>query len=252
MVADRWFRLQNIEDGISLITEIHVARWLRCNIWHIRGRNHDLLIDSGMGLGSLKQEIVQLAERPVKCISTHCHFDHMGGAHEFECRLGHRLERSVYTEPTRYNTSMESFVRAETFEALPYAGFRHEEYVVRPAPLTGYLDEGDVVDLGDRVFQVLHLPGHSPGSIALWENRSGILFSGDAIYDGDLYDSAYHSDTGDYRDSLSRLRELPVKRIHAGHYESFDFARMTEIIDQYLAGGDSIGDVDGWIRSHLD
>lgn len=251
MVADKWYRLSSIEDGISLITEIHIAKWLRCNIWHIRGRDHDLLIDSGMGLKSLKKEIIRLSERPVKCISTHCHFDHMGGSHEFECRLGHRLERSVYAEPTRHNTSMASFVRAETFEALPYANFRHEAYSVRAAPLTGYLDEGDVIDLGNRVFQVLHLPGHSPGSIALWEKRTGILFSGDTVYDGDLYDSAYHSDLDDYRNSLSRLRELPVERIHAGHYGSFNSARMTEIIDQYLDGGETIGNVDSWIRSHL-
>jgi glyoxylase-like metal-dependent hydrolase (beta-lactamase superfamily II) len=45
-----------------------------------------------------------------------------------------------------------------------------------------------VIDLCDRVFEVLHLPGHSPGSIGLWERQTGTLFSGDAIYDGPLLD----------------------------------------------------------------
>jgi glyoxylase-like metal-dependent hydrolase (beta-lactamase superfamily II) len=73
-----------------------------------------------MGLRPLKQEIVTLTERPVTVISTHCHFDHIGGAHEFVCRLGHRLEASVHAESTLENSATIGFVRAETFKALPY------------------------------------------------------------------------------------------------------------------------------------
>ncbi len=55
---------------------------------------------------------------------------------------------------------------------------------ITPAPATRLLAEGEAIDLGDRHFEVLHLPGHSPGSIGLWEEATGIFFSGDAIYDG--------------------------------------------------------------------
>ena len=50
------------------------------------------------------------------------------------------------------------------------------------------VEEGDIVDIGNRHFEVLHLPGHSPGSIGLWEASTGTLFSGDALYDGPLLD----------------------------------------------------------------
>ena len=90
----------------------------------------------------------------------------------------------MHRNPDLKNTATTGFVRAETFKALPYEGFVAEDYFVKPAALTGYLDEGDVVDLGNRHFQVLHLPGHSPGSIALYEKNTRILFSGDVIYDG--------------------------------------------------------------------
>jgi glyoxylase-like metal-dependent hydrolase (beta-lactamase superfamily II) len=96
--------------------------------------------------------------------------------------------------------------------------------------------EGDVIDLGDRVFQTLHLPGHSPGSVGLWEAESGLLFTGDALYDGTLYDHLYHSVPEKLRDSLRRLRELPVSTVHAGHYKSFDKFRMQTVIDEYLSG----------------
>jgi len=251
MMIDDWYKVTQLSDGISLIREKYIADWLRCNIWHLRGKNYDLLIDSGMGLRPLKQEIAILSEKPITVISTHCHFDHIGGAHEFTCRLGHRLEAAMYREPNHENSEITKFVRAETFLALPEKDFKFENYQVKPARLTGYLDEGDVVDLGDRVFQVLHLPGHSPGSIALYEAKSRTLFSGDTIYDGELYDNAYHSDKTIYRDSLRRLREFDVETVHGGHYESFGRQRMLEIIDDYLAGKGAMGDASAWINNQL-
>ena len=249
--TDRWYETFNFSDDVSLIREKYVANWLRCNIWHVRGRDYDLLIDTGMGLRPLKAEIIQLTKKPVKVISTHCHFDHIGGAHEFDCRLGHRLEADVHQNPTLENTATTGFVRAETFKVLPYEGFVAEDYFVKPAPLTGYLDEGDVIDLGNRHFQILHLPGHSPGSIALYEHRTETLFSGDVIYDGDLYDSVYHSDKALYRDSLERLKSLKVKTIHGGHDQSFGQQRMIEIIDNYLTGKMALGDPAAWVDSQI-
>jgi glyoxylase-like metal-dependent hydrolase (beta-lactamase superfamily II) len=249
---DDWYEVIRISDDLSLIREKYIAAWLRCNIWHLQGKNYDLLIDSGMGLRPLKKEIAILSEKPITVISTHCHFDHIGGAHEFECRLGHRFEEGLHREPNYENSGIANFVRAETFLALPDKNFRYENYQVKPAPLTGYLDEGDVVDLGDRVFQVLHLPGHSPGSIALFEEKSRTLFSGDTIYDGELFDTVYHSDKTIYRESLQRLREFDVETVHGGHYGSFGQQRMLEIIDNYLAGKGVMGDAGNWIDSQLE
>ncbi|TIT32768.1 MAG: MBL fold metallo-hydrolase, partial [Mesorhizobium sp.] len=59
-------------------------------------------------------------------------------------------------------------------------------YKILPAPAGRLLEGGDVVDLGDRAFEVIHTPGHSPGGIALFEKKTGILLSGDIIYDGPL------------------------------------------------------------------
>lgn len=251
-IIEDWYEVTRISEDISLIREKYVAAWLRCNIWHLRGKNYDLLIDSGMGLMPLKQEIATLCEKPVTVISTHCHFDHIGGSHEFECRLGHRLEDALYTEPNHENSGIAEFVRAETFLALPHPDFHYEDYRVTAAPLTGYLDEGDVIDLGDRVFQVLHLPGHSPGSIALYETKTRTLFSGDAIYDGELFDSVYHSDKAIYRESLQRLRGFDIETVHGGHFESFGRRRMIEIIDDYLAGRGAMGDAGTWVASQLE
>ena len=82
------------------------------------------------------------------------------------------------------------------------------------------------------------MPGHSPGSIGLWEAASGILFSGDCVYDGPLLDGLHHSNIAHYIASMKRLRELPVRVVHAGHDPSFDRTRLHELIDAYLAKRD--------------
>ncbi len=250
MIAKDWFTRRQIGDGISHIHEIHVAHWLRCNIWHVQGRDRDLIIDTGMGLRPMLKEIAHLSERPITAIMTHSHFDHAGGMHEFSDRCGHPLEAGIIAEPSAADTVADSgYVRADTFTMLPWEGFSHETYKVQPAPLTHLLDEGDVVDLGDRLFRVFHLPGHSPGSIALYEKATGILFSGDVIYDGALIDDLYHSDPDVLSQSHARLRELPISMVHAGHFASFGKDRLHALLDEYAAGGLRVGDPEAWISS---
>ena len=105
---------------------------------------------------------------------------------------------------------------------------------MQAAQATRLIVEGDIVDLGDHAFEVLHLPGHSPGSIALWEASSGTLFSGDAIYDGALLDQIPGSDIPAYVRSMERLRDLSARIVHAGHDPSFGRDRLIELADAYL------------------
>src|SRR5690606_9654990 len=88
-------------------------------------------------------------------------------------------------------------------------GMTLETFRQKPAKVTRLIEEGDLVSTGDRRFEVLHLPGHSPGSIGLWETASGTLFSGDALYDGPLLDEMPESDIPAYVKTMERLMELP-------------------------------------------
>ena len=80
-----------------------------------------------------------------------------------------------------------------------------------------------------------HLPGHSPGSIGLFEAATKTLFSGDAIYDGPLLDELPGSDIASYRRTIKRLRDMEVAVVHGGHDPSFGRERMIEICDGWLA-----------------
>ncbi len=234
--ADTWYRVQPLADGVTHIDEPHIKPFYRCNIWHVRGRDRDLLLDSGMGVVSLRQQIAALAERPLLAVASHAHFDHIGNHHEFAERAIHRAEAEIMASPTRGATLADLYVTDEIFTALPPGNYDSARYDVAPAPATRVLEDGDVIDLGDRSFEVMHLPGHSPGGIALWEKATGILLSGDVVYDGPLIDDCYHSDVGDYLASMERLRALPVAAVHGGHFPSFGPARFRQLIDEYLAG----------------
>jgi glyoxylase-like metal-dependent hydrolase (beta-lactamase superfamily II) len=206
----------------------------RCNIWWVKGRERDLIIDSGMGLASLGAFIGIKPGMPCLAVATHTHFDHIGGHHEFGERAVHRAEAAILSRPSRRSTVIDVCVTEETFTAYPDASFDPARYAVRGAAPTMLLDGGEVIDLGDRQFEILHYPGHSPGSIALWESRTGVLFSGDVVYDGPLSDGLYHSDPAAYERSLKRLRDVPVAVVHGGHHASFGRSRFHELIQSYL------------------
>jgi glyoxylase-like metal-dependent hydrolase (beta-lactamase superfamily II) len=120
--------------------------------------------------------------------------------------------------------------------AIPRADYDPGAYRVRPVAPTRVVDEGDEIDLGDRRLTVLHLPGHTPGELGLWEEETGTLFSGDCVYEsGVLLDELPESNVGDYVRSMRRLRDVPVRVVHGGHDDAFGRERLLELIDAYVA-----------------
>lgn len=239
MAPADWYRIRTLDDGVTWIDEPHIREFYRCNIWHVRGRDRDMLVDSGMGVVSLRQWVPLVSERPLDAVASHTHFDHIGCHHEFPYRLCHAAEQDILAYPTRENTLAQDYVSDEIFTALPPEPYLTTRYTVKGAPATRVLHDGDVIDLGDRLFEVIHTPGHSPGGIALWEAATGILFSGDIVYDGELIEGPSPEEQAQYRTSMKRLLSLPVRIVHGGHFPSYSGARHRQIITDWLAEKDS-------------
>lgn len=241
-LVDPWFVAEQVTSSITRIEEPHVDPLIRGNAWHVRGSDFDLLVDSGLGVASMRDFVRDLVGGEPTLVLTHAHLDHMGSAHEFRECWGHRLER--YESPPRgsllgQELSAELGLSGDLpqdllISALPAADFDPSSYRLRPAGITRWLEDGDHVDLGDRRLTVLHLPGHTPGSIALFDERSGSLFSGDVVYDGALLDDIVGSDRAAYRESMDRLRVLDPRAVYSGHGPAFDGDRLKELIDAYL------------------
>jgi glyoxylase-like metal-dependent hydrolase (beta-lactamase superfamily II) len=206
------------------------------------------VVDTALGLIGLRDQVERDGAGGLLAVATHAHSDHVGGLHEFAERAIHRSEAHVVSRPgqavlesSRFATSVTWPYREAGYDipelfvdAVPPGGLAGVVLDVPAAPPTRLLDDGDVIDLGDRGFEVLHLPGHSPGSIGLFEAATGVLFSGDAVYDGPLLDQLDGSDIDAYVATMLRLRELPVTVVHGGHEPSFGRERLVELCDGYL------------------
>lgn len=247
LIAQRWFERRTIDSTTTLLWEPHVHPLLRCNIWHVRGRDRDLLIDTGLGIASLAEEIADLTDKPLTAVATHIHYDHVGSMHEFDERVMHAIEAPRLMNYSEFATlrvadippyliaGYEDPAYGDYFiKARPHDAFTVDAFAIKGAEATRTVSERDVIDLGNRRFDVMHLPGHSPGSIGLYEAASKTLFSGDAIYDGPLLDQLPDSSINDYVATMRRLRSLNVDIVHGGHEASFGRQRLIEIVDRYL------------------
>jgi glyoxylase-like metal-dependent hydrolase (beta-lactamase superfamily II) len=75
---DEWYALDRKGDGVTLISEPWIKEFYRCNMWHIRGRDRDLLVDRGMGVVPLRRWVPLVTEKALLAVASHTHFDRIG------------------------------------------------------------------------------------------------------------------------------------------------------------------------------
>ena len=146
-----------------------------------------MLFDSGMGIGNMRALVESLTDKPITLVCSHGHFDHVGGAWQFDG--AHKL-----CTPDSVAEAAEGFSLPEDDENRSLAAFsivgtlwfdpktfRVKPYKVIPA------EEGEVFDLGGRRLRVVASPGHSDDGMMLADDENRLLFTGDTVYPGPLY-----------------------------------------------------------------
>jgi glyoxylase-like metal-dependent hydrolase (beta-lactamase superfamily II) len=160
--AKDWYRTQRMADGVTLIDEPHIKPFFRCNMWHIRGGDRDLLLDTGLGHFSLRRHVALVSEKPVVCVASHSHFDHIGCHHEFADRRIHVAEADILARPDRARTLAARYADEGMFESLP-EGWKTASYEIPPAPATALLSDYDasMARLERLPVEIVH-GGHCP------------------------------------------------------------------------------------------
>ncbi len=233
-VAETWFSVEACANDVLRFREHHVDPYAAGDFWLLRGRERALLVDTGCGIVSPVPLVNAIAGAPVTAVALNCYYDHAGGWSGFDSRLCHARDAPYLLDTRVEAETISVYLNEETLWSLPWEGFDLKDYRLIPAEPTQLVDDGDIIDLGDRHLEVLFAPGREPGGIILWEEATGSLFTSDMLYDG-RHGPAWPPPSPDaYVNSLERMRSLPVTCVYPGHYGIFGRERMRGLIDEQL------------------
>jgi len=233
-VADPWFAISAFENDILLLRESGIDPYAVGDIWIVRGRDRDLVIDTGSGMVAPAPLVEAISGKPVSAVALNDSYDHAGGWHSFSDRACHPRDASTLEAFELEIAGVSDYLNDSTLWSLPAHGYELGDYSLTSAKPTRLVDEADTFELGNRSLQVMHVPGRTTGGLAIWEQATGSLFTSDMLYDGDHGLAWPPGDPVAYCTSLRRFQQLPVERVYAGHYGTMDRQRMLEVIDEQL------------------
>ncbi|TAJ11374.1 MBL fold metallo-hydrolase [Marinilabiliaceae bacterium JC017] len=214
--SENWFTIDELDANTFVISEY--KHWEETHCYLLNGTNKSLLIDTGLGVENIWEQVQKLTNNPVTAVATHVHYDHIGGHKYFNDIYVHEDETDwlnggfpLSIEQVRNFLIEEPCDFPKEFDVNNY-------YLFEGTP-TRVLSDNDTIELGERTIQVLHTPGHSPGHICFYEKDKGYLFTGDLIYLGKLFAYFPSTDPIAYMHSIKKLLSLSVKRILPAHHD---------------------------------
>jgi len=233
-VAEFWYAIEPAGAGVLHLREAWIDPYLAGDMWLLRGRERDLLVDTGTGMVSPRLGLDAIVERPLLAVALNAFYDHAGGLHAFAERGCHHLAAPSMAAPTPESSLTATYVGDGMLLALPRPGYRTADYAMRGAAPTVTFRDGDRIDLGGRRLEVLHVPGMSADSMALWDAAEGALFAGDTLFaDPEPARVLNPDDHRAFDASLDRLLTLPVRTVYGGHFGAFPGSRMPAIVADY-------------------
>lgn len=223
---ENWFSITQIDENTFAISEHE--HWEETNCYLLIGEERALLIDTGLGVENIYEEVCKLSAKPVIAVPTHVHWDHIGGLKYFQKFYVHEAEEEWINGKFPLP---DEFVRGQLvkFSTLPES-FEPDSYTVFRGKPEKLLKDGDIIDIGKRRIEVVHTPGHSPGHMCFYEKETGYFFSGDLIYKGTLFADYPSTDPQEYLESAEKTAKLDVKKILPAHHEiNIDVKIISEV-----------------------
>lgn len=199
-----------------------IIDWLNNDAYLVTGTSRAALIDTGAGALDLSDVVRELTSLPVIACLTHGHVDHIGGTGAFDVVYLAEGDRALFDRHAC------SSVRRSFIEQKAHT--RHPELSeAELAEIVSAMLEHDVnreplpypsvIELGGRVLDIIPTPGHTAGSVCLYDSETESLFSGDTVCDwGVLLGFSESRSLHTYKRSLERISAYAITHIYCGHH----------------------------------
>lgn len=255
--ADWWFEVYKLPSDVIAIYEPY--QFEEAISYLVIGADRAILIDTGTGIGDLKKTVDELTDLPVTVVNTHAHYDHIGNNWQFgETAVFNNAEEINRLLTGHDNASLQRHLVPELVpKGLPDY-FDPAMWTIPPSEPDYLLEDGSVVDLGGRMLEVIHTPGHSPGEICLLDRENRLLFTGDMFFPGPLYAFGDDVSIDDYAASFDKLnaRIDEYDYLLSGHNDpwvnSEVIPRVVDAFGSVLSGGGKYDEKSGVRRYYFD
>jgi len=215
-VSDPWFEVYQPAANVLAIYEPHQAE--ETIGYLILGERRAILFDTGMGISDVKKVVSGLTKLPIVVLNSHTHDDHVGGNWEFDTIYSMDTDFSRQNARGSREDAQAEITPDQICGTLP-PGFDGKAYQTRPWKITKYIHDGERIDLGGRIVEVMATPGHTPDAISLFDRATGLLFTGDTYYPAPIWLFRPETDLDAYSRSIRRLAALApqVKIVLGAH-----------------------------------
>lgn len=221
-----YFEMTEITNRITRITDITCV-----SMFLAVGEKEAALIDTGTGIGNIKEAVRSLTDKPVKVLLTHGHVDHAFGAAAFEDVSMSHLDAAVLEE----HADMDMRIDYVKNSPLPECK-KVTPDMLAPKPEIDRikdLKDGDVFDLGGLTLEVYALPGHTPGSMTVLFREDRLLLTGDACNPQTFLFAADCPPVEEYKETLTAYREWmkgKYDRIILSHGNDFLSSELLDVV----------------------
>jgi len=218
--------------------------YVQSGVYLLRGRGENMLIDTGNwtlpeynnGMGDFLIDLLDKEKNDLKYILiTHFHYDHTGNAKMLKERYGamvacHPADKPIIEDPliitreeniTRFGMTPEEVVADFNLQEGESLGLSDPEIIKKywnfPVEVDVEVNHGDVLEFGGLKTEVIHLPGHCPGHVGIWNPHTGSLYAGDLLHYPTPLGPFPIGDAKKHSQSIQRALDLKPQLLLEGH-----------------------------------
>jgi len=242
---NNWFEIKKLPGNIYAIMEPY--HFQEVISYLIVGSSAAVLLDTGAGIGNIAEAAKSIYGGEITVVNSHVHFDHVGDNYRFPQVLVCNHPAAIARFKKGYGLAeLAPHAKLSLFAPGKAGDFNPAEYNIPPSnPIP--VEDGHVINLGDRRLRVIYTPGHSPDSVMLLDEDFGALFTGDSYYPGPLYchyegDFYGASNLENYARSMKKIAELAdsLNAVHPGHNlpsaEPDQLKKAAQALEELLSG----------------